>query len=50
MFISQHSTPLFGMRFLTRFPEDGFRSRLYVDKEDEKILKDAVIKRGLATG
>jgi len=26
--------------------EDGFRSRLYVDKEDEKILKDAVIKRG----
>jgi len=26
--------------------EDGFHSRLYVDKEDEKILKDAVIKRG----
>lgn len=35
------------LRFECRFPEDGFRSRLYVDKEDEKILKDAVIKRGL---
>ncbi|CAK9025830.1 N-terminally processed] [Durusdinium trenchii] len=26
--------------------EDKFRSKLYVDAEDEKILKDAVIKRG----
>lgn len=26
--------------------KEGFRSKLYVDKEDEKILKDAVIKRG----
>ena len=27
--------------------QEGFRSKLYVDKEDEKILKDAVIKRGV---
>eukprot|EP00435_Cladocopium_sp_Y103_P042538 s734_g11.t1 len=26
--------------------QEGFRSKLYVDKDDEKILKDAVIQRG----